>query len=149
MTREISVSDEQTEMIEPLENLGMNAMCQQKYDVSRSYLQPSLELARKNYGEKKTAFAAGLHKIGLTYFAQQDYTNAEVWLVRAVKIDDEISGYDGFEGVVDVTTLCVVYERAGKPDKSSQCYAQLVTIAEKRFGQDILFPSNRMDHDGA
>lgn len=36
-----------TEMIEPLENLGMNAMYQQKYDVSRTYLQPSLEIAKK------------------------------------------------------------------------------------------------------
>ncbi len=125
-----------TEMIEPLENLGMNAMYQQKYDLSRTYLQRSLELAKKNYGEKNTAFAAGLHKIGLTYFAQQDYTDAEVWLLRAVKIDDEINGYDGYEGVADVTTLCAVYDRAGKPDKSAQCYAQLVTIGEKRFGQD-------------
>lgn len=125
-----------TEMIEPLENLGMNAMYQQKYDVSRTYLQRSLELAKNTYGEKSAPVAAGLHKIGLTYFAQQDYTDAEVWLLRALKIDDEITGYDGYEGVADVTTLCAVYDRAGKSDKSADCYAQMVAMGEKRFGAD-------------
>ena len=29
-----------------------------------------------------------------------------------------------------------MYDRAGQADKPAQCYAQLVTIGEKRFGQD-------------
>lgn len=72
----------------------------------------------------------------MTYFAQQDYTDAEVWLLRAVKIDNEINGYDGSAGAADVTTLCAVYDRAGKPDKSAGCYAQMVAMGENRFGAD-------------
>jgi Tfp pilus assembly protein PilF len=127
------------EMIEPLENLGMNAMYQQSYASSRAYLTRSLDLATKNYGEKNSAVATGMHKIALRYFVQQDYANAEVWLLKAVKIDDEISGYDGFQGLADVNTLCVVYERGGKPDKAASCYAQLVAITGKQYGPDSPF----------
>ena len=121
-------------MIEPLENLGMNAMYQQRYDLSRTYLTRSLELAKQNYGEKNSAVAAGLLKIGMTYLVQGDYTNAEAWLLRAVRIDEEIGGYDGFQGVADLTTLCTVYDRASKSDRAADCYAKLVGIGEKRFG---------------
>jgi hypothetical protein len=93
----------------------MNAMHKKEYDSSRSYLTRAVELAKKNYGESNDAVATGFDKIATTYFAQEDYANAEVWLLRAVRIDDEIHGYDGFDGINHVNTLCVVYGRTGKP----------------------------------
>lgn len=124
------------EMIEPLENMGMNAMYKGDYEASRAYLTRLLELARTNYGETNSKVASGLHKMALTYFNQQDHADAEAWLLRAVKIDDEIDGYDGFQGSADVNMLCVVYDRAGKVDKAAGCYAKMAEITARQFSAE-------------
>lgn len=124
------------QMIGPLQNLGMNAMYKKDYDAARNYLTRALELAKKNFGESNNAVAEAFDRIAITYFAQEDYANAEVWLLRAVKIDDEVHGYDGFDGINHVNTLCVVYDRTKKPDRAAPCYARVVAMLKKMYGQD-------------
>jgi tetratricopeptide (TPR) repeat protein len=124
------------EMAESLQNLGMNEVRRKDYASARNYFTRALDLSEKAYGETSAPVATALRMTSFLYFAQQDYAGAEPFLVRAVKIDETLYGHDGSQAVVNLTSLCAVYDRTNRPDKAASCHAHMLAILEKQYGPD-------------
>ena len=48
-------------------------------------------------------------------------------------------GPESQQDAIPWTTLCALYDRWGKPEKSVPCHAHLVSLAEKLFGPDSAY----------
>src|SRR5882762_5402272 len=99
-------------------------------------LPGALDLSERAYGETSAPVATALRITSFLYFSQQDYVGAEPFLLRAVKIDETLYGRDGSQAIVNLTSLCAIYDRTGRPGKAAPCHAHMLAILEKQYGPD-------------
>ena len=100
----------------------------------REILFSAVDVNEKVYGETSDRVAASLIGAAGVYFVQQDYAKAEPYMLRAVHIDESLYGHDGVNMMMPLATVCMLYDKWGKPDKLELYDRLLPTVLEKQFG---------------
>jgi tetratricopeptide (TPR) repeat protein len=130
-------------LADPLKWLAMNAMAQKDFPSAKRFLDRALDVNRKVYGENSAGYTDILRILGGAYLYQEAYDKAEPYLVQATEIERKLYDYDpryGGLALINLTTLCTLYDRWGKPDKLEPCDRQLIAAIDKQqLGPDTSF----------
>jgi tetratricopeptide (TPR) repeat protein len=130
-------------LADPLKWLAMNAMAQKDFPSAKRFLDRALDVNRKVYGENSAGYTDILRILGGAYLYQEAYDKAEPYLVQATEIERKLYDYDpryGGLALINLTTLCTLYDRWGKLDKLEPCDRQLIVAIDKQqLGPDTSF----------
>ena len=130
-------------LADPLKWLAMNAMAQKDFPSAKRFLDRALDVNRKVYGENSAGYVDILRILGGAYLYQEAYDKAEPYLVQATEIERKLYDYDpryGGYALMNLATLCTLYDHWGKPDKLEPCDRQLISAIDKQqLGPDTSF----------
>lgn len=122
--------------------MGFNAAAQQDFTAAQKFFDRALEVNRKAYGENSAGYAEMLRTVGGLYTYQKAYEKAEPYLVQATDIEERLYGKGGQFSptpLINLPSLCALYEVWGKPEKLEPCDSRLIAAMEKQFGTDSAY----------
>jgi tetratricopeptide (TPR) repeat protein len=147
LERQLTVTEEifgkeTVAVAEPLKLLAMTALAAGDFSVSKKFVDRALDVDKKVYGENSAAYTEMLRLMAIGYIQQKAYDKAEPYLVQAANIEEKLYGYDprySGMGLMNLTSLCGLYELWGKPDKLEPCDRRLIGALDKMPGPDTHF----------
>ena len=127
---------------DPLRALAMSALAQHDFASAKKFADRALDANRKFYGENSVGFADMLSVMAGVYLSQGDYEHAEPYLLQATAIEEKLYNYDPRYGGMELRmlmTLCMVYDKWGKPEKLEPYDRRLISLLEKEPGPDTRY----------
>jgi len=85
------------------------------------------------------------------YMSQEDYEHAEPYLLQATDIEEKLYNYDPRYGGMEtrmLMTLCMLYEKWGKPEKLEPYDRKLISLLEKEPGPDTTYLEQTLTREG-
>ena len=122
------------ELSQTLHNLAMIAVRQNDAATAEALLNRSVDLNEKAYGENNPGTTEAMRDLASFYARQREFEESEALLLRVIKIYEVIHRPEDGGYTFPLSTLCYVYDQWGKPDKSAECHARMVSLVEKQFG---------------
>ena len=142
VAEEISGTQVPMAVTDPLRSLTMNALAQHNFTSAKQFLQRALDANKKFYGENSAGYAEMLPMMAGVYLEQGDYEHAEPYLLQATDIEEKLYNYDSRFGGMEIRmlmTLCIVYDKWGKPEKLEPYDRKLISLLEKEPGPDTRY----------
>jgi tetratricopeptide (TPR) repeat protein len=142
VAEELSGPQNPMAVTDPLRSLAMSALAQHDYTSARNYVQRALDANKAFYGENSVGFAQMLSVMAGVYLSQTDYVHAEPYLLQATDIEEKLYNYDPRYGGMEISmlmTLCIVYDKWGKPEKLEPYDRRLISLLEKQPGPDTRY----------
>jgi uncharacterized protein HemY len=78
----------------------------------------------------------GLITLGYVYYTEKQYEKAAIYLEKAVKIHQNLTGPQEMSLIGSERLLCMVYDAMDKPAKAETCNHQLLPLMEKFYGEN-------------
>ncbi len=128
---------------DPLKWMAFNATAQNDFATAQKYFDRALDVNRKVYGENSVGYAEVLRSMSGVYIYQKAYDKAEPYLIQAADIEQRLYGHEGQQhdvfALINLTSLCTLYDMWGKPEKLESCDRRLIAAIEKQYGPDTAF----------
>jgi tetratricopeptide (TPR) repeat protein len=103
---------------------------------AESFAQQALKLNEKNMGDNSMGYSMGLITLGYVYYTEKQYEKAAIYLEKAVKIHQNLTGPQEMSLIGSERLLCMVYDAMDKPAKAETCNHQLLPLMEKFYGEN-------------
>jgi tetratricopeptide (TPR) repeat protein len=101
---------------------------------AESFALQALKLNEKNTGDNSMGYSMSLMTLGFVYYTEKQYEKAAIYLEKAVKIHENLTGPQAIWLLGSEKVLCTVYDAMDKPAKAETCNHQLLTLMEKFYG---------------
>jgi tetratricopeptide (TPR) repeat protein len=128
---------------DPLKWMAFNATAQNDFATAQKYFDRALDVNRKLYGENSVGYAEVLRSMSGVYIYHKAYDKAEPYLIQAADIEQRLYGHEGQQhdvfALINLTSLCTLYDMWGKPEKLEPCDRRLIAAIEKQYGPDTAF----------
>src|SRR5260370_15068900 len=127
---------------EPLKFLAISTLSQHDLPAAKKFADRALDVNRKFYGENSAGYAEMLAVMAGIYMSQEDYEHAEPYLLQATYIEGQLyKYYPPYRRMRTRTlmTLCMLYEKWGKPEKLEPYDRKLISLLEKEPGPDTTY----------
>jgi tetratricopeptide (TPR) repeat protein len=136
---------------EPLKFLAISTLSQHDLPAAKKFADRALDVNRKFYGENSAGYAEMLAVMAGIYMSQEDYEHAEPYLLQATDIEEKLYNYDPRYGGMEtrmLMTLCMLYEKWGKPEKLEPYDRKLISLLEKEPGPDTTYLEQTLTREG-
>jgi tetratricopeptide (TPR) repeat protein/CHAT domain-containing protein len=118
-----------SQKIQELENAG-------RLGDALALAQKFVALARQRYGEDHTEYATAMSWLGVLYYSQRDYAEAEPLYKHALAIDEKALGPDHPDVGRNLNNLGQLYRDQGRYAEAEPLYKRALAIDEKALGPD-------------
>lgn len=139
---EVSGAENPVAITDPLRSLAMTALAQHDFASAKKFADRALDANKRFYGENSIGYAEMLPVMAGVYLSQEDYEHAEPYLLQATAIEEKLYNYDPQYGGMELRmliTLCMVYEKWGKPEKLEPYDRKLISLLEKQSSPDTRY----------
>ena len=109
-------------------------------------LQKTIATLEKLSGEKSTNVAYALNWLGLIYYNQGHYAEAEPLYMRALEIREAKLGKDHRDTIISLDNLAVLYKDQGRYAEAESFNERALKIWETKFGKDHLDTANSQNN---
>jgi tetratricopeptide (TPR) repeat protein len=103
---------------------------------AESFAQQALKLNEKNTGDTSMGYSMSLMTLGFVYYTEKQYEKAAIYLEKAVKIHENLTGPQAIWLLGSEKVLCTVYDAMERPAKAETCNHQLLLLMEKFYGEN-------------
>lgn len=118
-------------------NLGFLRMLQARYPEAEQFLDRSVETLASDSGPwAQRDLASALYRLGGVYAEENRYSEAKQQYLKALKMQEKLSGPDSREVANTLLGLGAVYQDEGKYPDSESFYKKSTNIFEKTVGPE-------------